>query len=61
MGGCPLNIPGWSDSLNGPLNLTRITGIWKNIYDEKEKESHHCPTLKLHQLDEKNSTRIQVF
>jgi|DEB0MinimDraft_12_1074336.scaffolds.fasta_scaffold26117_1 hypothetical protein len=62
-GRCPQIKYGWEETHPGKdLDHKKLEGMWGNVWEAYHRLTHSdCMSMKLHQMDEKNSTRYQMF
>lgn len=54
-------IDAWDDSLNGKLDLNRIQGQWRNVYDHHKEENMDCLSIKLELHNPANQTEMKLY
>ena len=46
-GACPKVTDSWDDSINGKLDISRLSGSWRIVYDHHNQENMDCMSIKL--------------
>jgi len=61
-GHCPKILGGWQDLGKGKLDLDKIKGQWRNVYDSHEHtEGYDCLAIKFADFEEnKNATKVHL-
>ena len=59
-GHCPEVAFGWDDSFRGKLDLNKIQGHWRNVYDADWASGHDCLSIDLSPASDTNSTKLYM-
>jgi hypothetical protein len=61
-GPCPKVTQPWDEAVKGKLDLEKLKGVWRNIYDnEDHSKDYECQAIKIDTMPGANSTQVSLL